>query len=154
MDEALKLWADSLSLEPDYAAHKIDGYPLVFSLKVRFVDIDLLGHVNNATYGTYFEEGRMDLLRVLYRTIAIPPSIVVGRLEMDFRRPLYLADEPVVAVRVGTISAKRFDLEYAIYTDELVCEGRTVQVWYDYNTGRSAEIPAAFVAALGAYQAG
>ena len=148
MVDVLDLWAKSVQTPPHYASRVVEGWPLVFRTLIRFADIDLLGHVNNVIYGTYFEEARMDFLRWLWNTTGINPSIIVAHLEMDFHRPLYLHEAPVIAVRVCTIGRSRFDLEYCLLADDAVCEGRTVNIWYNYATGKPAPLPDTVRAAI------
>lgn len=153
MVDALDLWARSVHTEPCYAGRTIEGWPLVFSTQIRFTDIDLLGHVNNVTYGTYFEEARMNFLRWLWGKTGVDPSIIVAHLDMDFRQPLYLHDEPVIAVCVGETGRSRFELRYRLMTDKTVCEGRTINIWYDYATARSSPIPTKIREAIAGLQA-
>ncbi len=42
---------------------------IITNLSVRFSDIDAMGHVNNAVFFTYFEEGRKEFLYSLFNII-------------------------------------------------------------------------------------
>ncbi|MBL7226216.1 MAG: hypothetical protein ISS59_08770, partial [Desulfobacteraceae bacterium] len=42
---------------------------LNIDINVRFRDIDSMGHVNNAVFFTYFEEGRKAFLHTLFNII-------------------------------------------------------------------------------------
>lgn len=67
----------------------------VTSLRVRPNDLDILGHVNNATVLEYFEAGRWDWMdqHGLRRNTRVLP--VVSRIEVDYRRELRLQDMEV-----------------------------------------------------------
>jgi acyl-CoA thioester hydrolase len=71
---------------------------------VRWRDNDALGHVNNAVFLTYLEEGR----DAFYREIIGDLDYVMVRLEIDFRAEIRHADRQVTvrieAERVGTTS--------------------------------------------------
>ena len=41
----------------------LDNYPFRLSDNVRFADLDPNRHVNNATYASYFETGRVTLVK-------------------------------------------------------------------------------------------
>ena len=45
------------------AAPLLDHYPYRLTDNVRFADLDPNGHVNNAVYATYFETGRVTLVK-------------------------------------------------------------------------------------------
>ena len=60
--------------------------------RVRFRDLDAMGHVNNAVFLTYIESARVAFLQ---STSARLPtlediSIIVARIEIDFRAPVAL----------------------------------------------------------------
>ena len=75
------------------------------SVKVRWRDVDALGHVNHAVFLTYLEEGR-DAFFI--QTLGGDPSYVVVRLEVDLRAEVRYEDQRVtvriVADRLGTTS--------------------------------------------------
>ncbi len=122
-------------------AAKADGYPLAVPVEVRFRDMDGMGHVNNAVYFTYFENARIAYWR------AVPgvrsrraPNYILARAECDFKSPTTLEDELCCHVRVASFGRSSFSFEYLLRDERagrVVAEGRTVQVMYDYETGRS-----------------
>ena len=61
-------------------------------IRIRWRDIDALGHVNNAVYLTYLEE-----LLNAFLAPALGVEWVTARTELDFRREVRLSDEEVVA---------------------------------------------------------
>ena len=75
------------------------------SVKVRWRDVDALGHVNHAVFLTYLEEGR-DAFFI--QTLGGDPSYVVVRLEVDLCAEVRYEDQRVtvrIAVdRLGTTS--------------------------------------------------
>lgn len=79
----------------------------VFELpvKVRWRDVDALGHVNHAVFLTYLEEGR-DAFYI--QALGSDPSYVVVRLEVDLRAEVRYEDQRVTvriaADRLGTTS--------------------------------------------------
>ena len=74
-------------------------------VKVRWRDVDALGHVNHAVFLTYLEEGR-DAFFI--QTLGGDPSYVVVRLEVDLRAEVRYEDQRVTvriaADRLGTTS--------------------------------------------------
>ncbi|MFT3885380.1 MAG: thioesterase family protein [Flavobacteriales bacterium] len=125
------------------------------SIQVRFNDIDMAGHAHNAVYLSWFELGRMDLLRTF-----IPPEhdwqhqgLILARNEADYRRPVHLGDHVEVVTWCSAIGGRSFDLRYALHVTKgaervLCCEGRSVMVCFDYTQGASIPVPNAWRSAL------
>jgi acyl-CoA thioester hydrolase len=118
--------------------------------EVRFRDLDAMGHVNNATYFTYFEEVRKAFFHRHYN-YAAPADypFIMAAVSCRFHRPVQLADDPLeVALRVSHVGRKSFVFQYEICRPEnpetIFADGESVQVYYDYASDRSVEIPAAF----------
>jgi acyl-CoA thioester hydrolase len=116
--------------------------------KVPFGDIDWLGHVNNATYLTYFETARAELI---FRTLGGGEGqkwldVIVARAEIDYKSPAKWNDLLVVRIRPVSIGTSSWTYEYEIHAKEegererLVARGKTVQVAYDYEKRKAVPI--------------
>ncbi len=115
----------------------------------RFKDVDAMGHVNNAVYVTYLEEARAAFARkVMGLSGAEDFDFVVARVEVDYRRPLLYGEDLRAQVRVSGIGTSSFTFQYRLLAgDDVVAEGRTVQVFYDYARGEKKPVPERFRAA-------
>jgi acyl-CoA thioester hydrolase len=121
----------------------VDGFPFVYRDDVRFRDLDGLGHVNNAVYLTYMESARIAFLASLGAGSDPQGSMILARMEVDFRSPVAMGESVEVGVRASRLGTKSFDLDYEVRADgRLAAEGRSVLVGYDYTRGESVEIPA------------
>jgi acyl-CoA thioester hydrolase len=111
--------------------------------RVRFGDLDALGHVNNAVFLTYIESARVAYLFDAGAATSLEDmSIIVARIEIDFRAPVRFGREVEVAVRASRFGNKSFDLEYVLRVDgEVVAEAKSVLVGYDYDKRESVAIP-------------
>jgi acyl-CoA thioester hydrolase len=117
----------------------------VFRLDVRFRDLDAFGHVNNATYLTYFESARLEW----WKHVTGDPdlrhvSMILARAEVDFRSPLVLGEAVEIGVGCTSIGRSSFVLGQDMYergTGRLAAEARKVLVHYDYTALRSSPIP-------------
>jgi len=129
---------------------------VVYEIEVRFRDIDSMGHVNNAVFLTYFEEGRKVFLRDVL-AIVDPKDypFILAHIDCDFLRPLKLGDSPLLEVWIGEIREKSFAFAYRIVErwDEAVVytKGRSVMVLFDYKENRSIPIPKDFLEKIQAY---
>ena len=116
--------------------------------RVRFRDVDAMGHVNNAVFLTYLEEAR---IAYLLRFDAGVEEMIMARVEVDFRAPLRSGDELEIGVRPVTVGTKSFQLEYEVRSGETVAaEAKTVIVSFDYESGRPVELPKTWREALAA----
>ncbi len=121
-----------------------------FSIPLRFRDLDAMGHVNNAVYLTYYEEGRKEFfVNVLGSRSPQDFPFILAQVTCDYLRPIELKERTVrEAVWVSRIGRKSFTFSYEItrFDDPawVFSTGRSVQVFYDYETGQSRAIPDRF----------
>ena len=126
----------------------MEGFEFVHRETVRFRDVDSMGHVNNAVFLTYLEEARIAFLLPLGAEVS---SMILARVEIDFRAPLRMGDEVEIGVRPANVGTKSFELEYEVRARDLVAaEAKTVIVSFDYASGRSIEVPDSWREALAA----
>src|SRR5438094_3038228 len=112
-------------------------------LPVQFRDIDVMGHVNNATYLQYMETARVELARHLGQlTDGIRPGFIIASARCEFKKPIRDERRITVSVWVSRIGDRSWDLDYSIHGPRGVeyAIGRTAQVAYNYKTGSAAKI--------------
>jgi acyl-CoA thioester hydrolase len=121
--------------------------PFIHRLEVRFRDCDPMGHVNNAVYLTYLEQARFAHWRALWnyrKPGANPqvPGVILARAEVDYRAPATEGEILEVRLTIASIGRTSFHYEYQILNQAggVVIEAKTVQVMYDYATGKPVEI--------------
>jgi acyl-CoA thioester hydrolase len=128
------------------------GKPMkvIHEIEVRFRDIDSMGHVNNAVFLTYFEEGRKVFLSSVLN-IVDPEDypFILAHIDCDFLKPMKLGDRPLLEVWIGEIREKSFAFKYRIVerSDETVVygKGESVMVLFDYKENKSIPIPRDFL---------
>ncbi len=102
-----------------------------FPVKVRWRDVDALGHVNHAVFLTYLEEGR-DAFYI--QTLGGDPGYVVVRLEVDLRAEVRYQDlwvtVRIAAERLGTTSLTTRET-IVTPAGEVAAEARVVTVRWD-----------------------
>jgi len=126
----------------------VEGFDFVHRETVRFRDVDSMGHVNNAVFLTYLEEARIAFLLPLGAEVS---SMILARVEIDFRAPLRMGDEVEIGVRPANVGTKSFELEYEVRSRDVVAaKAKTVIVSFDYESGRSIEVPESWREALAA----
>ena len=124
----------------------MEGFDFVHREPVRFRDVDVKGHVNNAVYLTYIESARVAFLLHLGAVSGLDDlGFIVARIEIDFRTPLSFGEEVEVGVRATRFGTKSFDLEYELRAGgRVVAEAKSVCVGYDYASRETVPIPEAW----------
>lgn len=126
---------------------RLSGFPFVFLQEVRFRDLDMLGHVNNAVYATYFESARIAYYCDLTGQRLEELNIILAEMTISFRAPAQFGDELGIGVRIGRIGTKSFTMEYVavrLNDDVLIADGSSVQVAFDYRSNASIPLTEEF----------
>lgn len=127
-------------------------------IEVRYGDLDPQGHVNNARYLTYMEQGRVAYIRHLGLWDGqsfLNIGIILADAQVTFLRPVYWGQEVRVGVRVSHLGAKSMKMEYRLEDARqgtLLATGATTLVAYDYHAGRSMPIPDAWRKTISKYE--
>jgi acyl-CoA thioester hydrolase len=105
------------------------------NIQMRYVDLDALGHVNNAVYLTYFELGRTKyFLDKLGGFISTDVHFVVVHAEIEFKSPARFEDNLVVETWISQIGNSSCTFSHKILNNEKTfAYGKTVVVWIDDN---------------------
>lgn len=143
----------------DISSIKISNYKHSTAVQVRFIDIDKMGHVNNATVITYFEIGRLAYFdKVIGKTNDwFGRGLILAHTEVDYFIPIYAEDEIKVYSRVIETGNKSFKIEnllVKIVKEEEVYTAfaTSVIVCMDYNEKRTMEIPASWKDKLSTFE--
>ena len=111
-------------------------------IQIRFQDVDAMGHVHHAHFLVYAEHARLRYYDAVLGTADSDwhsqHGLIMARSEVDYRRPLFLDDRAAICTRCVRIGTKSFELQWVLVRaaaggDEVVAEGRTVIVCYDYS---------------------
>jgi acyl-CoA thioester hydrolase len=123
---------------------------------VRFRDIDSMGHVNNAVFLTYFEEGRKVFLsEVLDIVNPADYPFILAHIDCDFLKPVRLGDNLILFVWIREIGEKSFAFKYQLADRNNISvtygKGKSVMVYFDYRTNRTIPIPRDFLEKISPY---
>ena len=116
-------------------------------LRIRWGDMDALGHVNNVTYFRYMEQARIGFFdKLLAGRLWNDVGIVIANATCEFKRALTYPGDIEVAVSIeppGGSSLKTF-YEIRKAGDPLPCsEGSAVVVFVDPRTHKPIRLPQA-----------
>jgi len=121
----------------------MDGFRIVHAQPVEFRDLDGLGHVNNAVYLNYLENGKIAYFRDVVGAADLHHLGIVADVKIAYRSPAFLGEELVVGVRVGRLGTKSMEFEFEIRGRDgrLVAEGTSVHVTFDYDRQEPIPVP-------------
>ena len=122
-------------------------------IKVRGYHEDRFGHVNNARYLEFLEEGRWDYLdeqgpKGGFQSLGVFP--IVAHLSISYRRPTSAGDRLTITTQVASTSSRKIVMHQTIHqedTEKLCCEADVSIVLVDAETGRPAVLNDAIVEA-------
>lgn len=105
-------------LGPDLAALGIPE-PWSFGIadRVRFGELDALGHVNNTAYLRWFESFRLPYLRHCKVTQYRPedPRLVLAEIGCRFRAEMLNGEDYIVTGRTRSFRTSSFVMDYAVW---------------------------------------
>lgn len=114
-------------------------------VEVRFRDIDAFGHVNNAVVSSYIELARIrylvDVLHV--EPIGVMP-LILARISIDYRSPIFFQDTVEVGSRVDWLGTSSIAMSHAVTAagdGRALADSSSVLVAYDYEQGRPMPVP-------------
>ena len=119
-------------------------------IQLRFSDIDGYLHVNNGVYFSYFEHARAVFLYKVAGWDVLDVGTVVGRIEIDYIRPIHLTDQVEALVKCSRLGNSSFDLEQVLIgkdsagKEQVYATSKSVLVSVDKSSMKPVAIPDAF----------
>jgi len=117
-------------------------------LRVRYAETDQMGYMYYGNYATFYEVGRVEMLRSLgmtYKSME-ESGIMMPVLDMKckFIKPALYDEEITIRVTVAKMPALRIHFAYQLYNEkeELINEGETTLVFIDIKRNKPC-LPAA-----------
>lgn len=126
-------------------------------VQIRFNDIDILGHLNNAVYLQFLDLAKAayfrDVLAEMFDFNAI--ELVIVHIDIDFYSPSFIDTPLQVLTAVTRIGDRSLTVEQRVVsadTAEVKCVASTVLAGYDHATHASAPISPAWRSRISAYE--
>ncbi|HZH86821.1 MAG TPA: thioesterase family protein [Brumimicrobium sp.] len=120
-------------------------------IQVRFADCDMMGHVNNAVYLSYFEMARMHSFEQLvgaewdYKK----QGTLLVKNEVVYLKPILLHDSPEIYLHLIEIGEKSFTFGYVVKVNGEICTtGSSKLVCFDFRTNSSVKVFPEFIEAF------
>ena len=118
-------------------------------LAVRVSDLNYGNHLGNDRFLAYMQEARMKFFSSLgYSEINLAgAAVIMGDAVVVYKKECFYGDNLKIEVTVSDLGKRSFDLYYKFTRasdNEIVCEGKTGMVCFDYSTRKTVNIPSAF----------
>ena len=128
-------------------------------IQIRFSDIDILNHINNAKFPSFMEIGRMKYFQdaISNHHNWKETGVIVANYTMDFRIPIYLNDQLFIETEVTAIGTKSITFAYRFIVEGdagpiVKATGTSVLVCFHYIENRSMEVPSLWRNRINAFQ--
>jgi acyl-CoA thioester hydrolase len=132
----------------DFSKIRIEDFKHSTTIQIRFVDIDKMGHVNNATILSYFEIARTNFFDdvIGQQDNWFERGLIIAHTDIDYLQPVYLRDEVKALVRIAKTGTKSFDVEHLLIKivdrNPIICAiANSILVCMDYTKKQTIEIP-------------
>jgi acyl-CoA thioester hydrolase len=134
--------ARSLPTLPQFVGRTTDN--------IRFADLDPQGHVNNVVFATFFETGRVMLLREPGNLLNPPGTTsVLARLDINFLREMHWPGTVEIGTGIAEIGRSSYTFLQAIFHEgHCAGIGRATMVMIDAKTRKARPLPEDVVARL------
>ncbi len=126
---------------------RLEDFPYRLSDNVRFGDLDPNQHVNNAVYATYFETGRVTLMKDS-RYGLTPPGLawIMVRLDMHFRAELRWPGKIELGLGVARFGRTSVTFDQVVFSEgRCVASAQAVGVLIEEVTRRPAPLTAEII---------
>jgi acyl-CoA thioester hydrolase len=142
--ECLEILSLNDQSKPGRTVPRLDDFPGHTTEIIRFGDLDAQGHVNNTVFATYFESGRVHLLRRSGKPLNPPGATsVLARLDINFLQELHWPGTAEIGTGVAEIGRSSYTFAQAIFRGgQCAATARATMVMIDETTRRSRPLPA------------
>lgn len=129
----------------------------VTEIQVRFTDSDMLGHINNNMFMSYFDIGKVDYFKEVLPEALEPGKINVAvvNVNADFFAQAFFGEPLEVWTAISSFGRSSFTLEQRVInsaTGQTKCIGRTVMASFDPATAKSVPVRTDWVEVVEAFE--
>ena len=123
-------------------------------LQLRFNDVDIMGHVNNAVIMEFFDYGKMRFFDDVGVYVEKEPvTLVIVHYEVDFVGQILRGDIPEVWTKVVRFGNKSLEvLQHIVCNGEVKCVCKTIMSGYNREKKTSEIIPKRIKDAIERYE--
>lgn len=112
-------------------------------IKPRFLETDALGHINNNTYGVWFEAARDEIFRIFMPKANVKEwNLIMAHSSFDFLKEVFWGKEVLVKTGVTKLGNSSIELCHAVYQEGKLCTtGKCILIHYNFVSKEAVRIP-------------
>jgi acyl-CoA thioester hydrolase len=117
---------------------------------LRFADVDANGHINNGAFLQLLENARVSYMRSIVSSGLPRFRVVVGRLEIDFKRQMFHPGRATACARLLEVHERKCVIGHGLFDGEGQCTAvlKAIMVSLNEQTHRSVPFEPGVRAAL------
>ena len=127
----------------------MNSYKSINEIQIRFNDVDLAGHVNNAVFQYYYDFGKLRFFDDVFKNSINwqEQGFVLLKIEIEYFNPIYLHDKIEILTKIVETKNKSLIMEQIIREkgnnkiDKIKSKSSSVMVAYDFIKKESMIIP-------------
>lgn len=122
---------------------------------LRFADVDANGHINNGAFLQLLENARVSYMQGIVRSGLPRFRVVVGRLEIDFKRQMFFPGRATACARLLEVHERKCVIGHGLFDGDGNCTAvlKAIMVSLNEETHRSMAFEPAVRAELEKYAA-
>lgn len=129
------------------------------NLQMRFNDIDILGHLNNTVYFSFYDTGKAFYLEAINDGKMNWQRVesVIANVDCAFISPIYFAEPIEILTRCLSVGDKSLKIEQMLRnreTGQIKSLAHTVMVAFDPDTKKAVAVPKRWREGISAYEQG
>lgn len=126
-------------------------------IQVRFNDVDLAGHVNNAVYQEYFDLGKLYYFHGILGSEVDwkKEGLVLANINIDYFLPILLDEKLLLKTSVESFGTKSFIMMQELYNEqgtELKSKAKSVMVCFDFQANTTIPVPSGWIKRITTYE--
>jgi acyl-CoA thioester hydrolase len=112
-------------------------------IRPRFLETDALGHINNNTYGVWFESARDPIFHIFMPKVDVKKwNLVMAHSSFDFLKEVFWGKPVIIKTGISKIGNSSLELCHAVYQNGNLCTtGKCVLIHYNFETKEAVRIP-------------
>ena len=128
----------------------LSNFAYFTDVTVRYSDQDELGHINNCSYATYVEAGRVQFLGGLLSPRKHPGiDFILARVTINYLREAHYPGIIKVGSRILALGTKSMTTGYGLFKDSIcVATADSVNIYFEVDSRKTIKIPSDIRATL------
>jgi acyl-CoA thioester hydrolase len=117
----------------------------ILPIQVRFSDVDMMGHVSNTVYQSYYDSGKVNYFdQVMPDMDFIQTGVVGASIKIEYLKPIFMKTRILVKTRVALLGHKSLTMEHQLvdeHSGEILSTCTAVLVCFAIKEQLSIPLP-------------